>query len=362
MADLMDANEAKAILGCDDAMLNDYVNSGQLRAQSVDGQLKVNADDVQALVSGLESDDGTIILSGDSEDLSIDLDDVGGSGELFDDTAATMMGDDDAGITFSESDSLEVVSFEDGNTQELSFDDVNDESAPTEGLTFTESNTAVMTTFDETMIDETMIDQTVGDLDSIEYDEDESSNTGGSRRSSARHSVHSQRYVPTEEKELHVAFPIIIGLTVFIMALGVVPYFFLAMGPVDGAEYRTGEQKYGSDDGGILTDLAANIAGFSVEPNPEQHKKNHSDSPFIKNPDKTAKWRYDQFLDGADKTLETRLDEMHIDAIETNDNGEPTSATANNREGNPMATYSVTPRNVDVSEGNNDTRYELKRR
>ena len=68
-----------------------------------------------------DSDDGTIILSGDSEELSIDL------GEVVDDSAQTMIQPLDAdgteSITFG--DDLEVVSFDDGNTEELSFEDTD---------------------------------------------------------------------------------------------------------------------------------------------------------------------------------------------------------------------------------------------
>ena len=103
MADMIDAKDAKAQLNCDDATLQSHINSGALRAQRVGGKLMLNSEDVAKLAK--DGEDGTIVLTGDSENLSIDL------GKVVDDQAATMaQGKDtrkDDSITFG--DELEVV-------------------------------------------------------------------------------------------------------------------------------------------------------------------------------------------------------------------------------------------------------------
>ena len=187
MADMISASEAKNILGCDDATLNNHINNGSIRAQRVDGQMQVNREDVLRLSTGSESDDdGTLILASESDDFSIDL------GEVVDDSAATMVhggGSDDAQITFNDSDGLEMPDLDAEATQDMGTTDA------TADLSFTESNTAVVTSVDETMVDETMVDQTAADLQTVDYGDtgyDDSPRRSSSGRVSQR-SIRSQR-------------------------------------------------------------------------------------------------------------------------------------------------------------------------
>ena len=55
---MIDAKDAKKLLGCDDATLNNHINSGALRAQRAGGRLMVEQDDVEKLVSD-KDDEGT---------------------------------------------------------------------------------------------------------------------------------------------------------------------------------------------------------------------------------------------------------------------------------------------------------------
>ena len=84
MADMIEAKDAKRLLGCDDAQLNSFVNSGQIKAQRIGGKLMLNKADVEK-VRQQKEDDGTIVLTGDSDDLSIDL------GKVVDDSAETIV-------------------------------------------------------------------------------------------------------------------------------------------------------------------------------------------------------------------------------------------------------------------------------
>ena len=101
---------------------------------------RAGSEDVQAIN---ESDDGTIILSGDSEDLSIDLGDVleeGGGGQH------DQLDSEESNITFNDDSNLEVVDFDSGNTVDMNM------TAGTEDLSFTDSNTAAVTSIDETVV------------------------------------------------------------------------------------------------------------------------------------------------------------------------------------------------------------------
>jgi len=148
MADMIDANEAKARLGCDDATLQGYINNGTIRAQRTGGRILCNADDIAKLADGGD-DDGTIVLTGDSDDLSIDL------GKVVDDSSETIVqlrggAPDDSSITFG--DELEVVSFDDNaHTSERVFDETR-QTGESGHLSFTDSNTAVMTAVGETAV------------------------------------------------------------------------------------------------------------------------------------------------------------------------------------------------------------------
>src|SRR3954464_7534169 len=148
MADMIDAKDAKQILGCDDDTLQKHVNAGTIRAQRVGGKLMLNKEDVDKV----KEEDGTIVLTGDSDNLSIDL------GKVVDDTSETIVQskgkDTNSGESITFGDELEVVNFDDTNTRDLSFEEKQGQPGgdKTGNLSFTDSNTAVMTAVDETNV------------------------------------------------------------------------------------------------------------------------------------------------------------------------------------------------------------------
>lgn len=321
MADMISAAEAKSILGCDDATLNNYINNGTIRAQRAGGQLQVSREDVLRLSSGSESDDGTLILASESDDFSIDL------GEVVDDSAATMVNtaSDDAAITFNDNDGLEMPDLDAEATQDL-----GGTTDATSDLNFTESNTAVVTSVDETMVDETMVDQTAADLQTVDYGDSE---PGGPspRRSSGRvsqRSVRSQR-VEFDEEPVHTAWPVLMGLTLALM-LFTIPYIYMMSWPSDYDE--RGEKVPGTVDN-MLTNLASSVVGFSVEPDADAFKLSNPQEPHIEmgqdvDPE-GGKWRYKQSLNGASSVKE-RLKHYTIQSVELSDTGKPQSAINKN--------------------------------
>ena len=97
-------------------------------------------------VDKIKEEDGTIVLTGDSDNLSIDL------GKVADDTSETMIQgsgpkDTQAGESITFGEELEVVNFDDTNTRDLTMDEKKSDN--TGNLSFTDSNTAVMTAVDE---------------------------------------------------------------------------------------------------------------------------------------------------------------------------------------------------------------------
>ncbi len=132
MADMIDAKEAKQVLGCDDDTLQKHVNAGTIRAQRVGGKLMLNKEDVEKL----KDEDGTIVLTGDSDNLSIDL------GKVVDDTSETMVQskgakDTNSGESITIGGDLEVVNFDDTNTRDLSADEKKS-NEQTGNLSFTQ--------------------------------------------------------------------------------------------------------------------------------------------------------------------------------------------------------------------------------
>jgi len=257
MAAMIDANEAKARLGCDDATLQGYINNGTIRAQRSGGRILCNEDDV-AKLAGSGDDDGTIVLTGDSDDLSIDL------GKVVDDSSETIVqsrggGPDDSSITFG--DELEVVSFDDNsNTSELVFDETR-QTGQSGNLSFTDSNTAVMTA-----VDETAVGATTAPLDF--QTQTEAPVSAGS----ARRSVRSNRMVMREEEPTHWIWPTLLGLTAAIAVLFILPYYVMAVVPKEDGKFSNGNRALGAQDNG-WTRMAGGIAGFSVEPNPDRFRQ-----------------------------------------------------------------------------------------
>lgn len=305
---MLNANQAKQMLGCDDATLNNYINNGTIRAQRVDGQVMLNEDDVVNLANAgaSDSDDGTIILSGDSEELSIDL------GEVVDDSAATMIqpleSGDTESITFG--DDLEVVSFDDGNTEELTFDD----TGATADLSFTEEQTVVMTDVDETAMQTATA---TSDFQTVDYDDDEEDDRDPyAAAATSRRSVRSQR-VRTAAPKTHWIWPTFLILTLVVAVFMIVPFYPLAMMPREEVDHE-GFTVRGIDDNG-WTNLASSVAGFSIEPDRETFQALHRDQEFIpmhqKDPNQPKDFRAQQYLSPYADADERRTS-LHITHVE----------------------------------------------
>ena len=290
MADMIEAKDAKKKLGCDDATLNNYVNSGTIRAQRTGGKLMLNAEDVDKLAGeqgGEEEEEGTIVLTGDSDDLSIDL------GKVVDDSSETLVHSKNdpkntESITFG--DELEVVSFDDNqNTSELVFDETK-QTGQAGNLSFTDSNTAVMTAVDETAVGATTAP--------IEFQTQENEPGSGNRPSSAassRRSVRSQRVV-VEETAAHWIWPTLLIASFIVGLFFVIPYYVIGLYPAGDERLSNRNRALGIDDN-AWTSMAGGLAGFSVEPNADRFKRTNPGSEFIDitATDPQATWRHKQF-------------------------------------------------------------------
>lgn len=305
---MIDAARAQQMLGCDEATFSNYINNGTIRSQRIDNQLMVEENDVQSVLSGggHESSDSILVLDGESEDLSIDLGDVGGddaAATLFDSGSGAQHGTDQ--ITFG--DELEVVSFDDGGTEQLDFGDDSEQTvsfddseatiafddAGTEALSFTESNTAVLTDVDDTAMATATSDyQTVDDGD---YDD-------GPQRSgvsSVRRSVRAER-VRQPMVKVSPAWMIILILTLLLSAALIAPYYVVSMWPKENVTYYNGDRAYGVDDN-AWANIAAMVVGFDVEPHPQTWAESHPDADQPHRPLKDAYpeqeniWRYQSY-------------------------------------------------------------------
>ena len=281
MADMIDAKEAKQILGCDDDTLNGHINGGAIRAQRIGGKLMVNKEDVQKVSA--EQDDGTIVLTGDSDNLQIDL------GKVIDDTSETMIQNNPGGakrsaatdsITFGEE--LEVINFDDNNkgTAELAFDD----SKRTMDLNFTDQNTAVMTA-----VDETQIGATTAQLDTSH----DAAPVATSNSSESRRSVRSNR-VRIESAPVHPAWVAMMALTTLILAFFVTPYLVMSAWARGEDKDAARNQARGVDDG-FWAGMASSLAGFSTEPNAARFRAINGDKEYVPNPDPAAASRADKY-------------------------------------------------------------------
>ncbi len=280
MADMIDAAEARQILGCDDEALNNHINSGSIRAQRLGSKLMLNREDVDKMA---KDDDGTIVLTGDSDNLSIDL------GKVVDDTGETMVqsrkndGSADS-ITFG--DELEVVNFDDGNTKDLAFDD------KAQTLNFTDSNTAVMTAVDETNVGAT----TAG----VDFATDHDQNMGSQRSNeSSRRSVRSNR-ARIEAPPVHWGWILCLAATVVVGAFFVLPYYFMAMWPSGDRDAHRGTYRGVADNG--WSSMAGGAAGFAVEPDRDVWLKSHEgEYRDMKDSDNQAAWRYKDYRNKLDR-------------------------------------------------------------
>ena len=304
MADMIDAKEAKSLLGCDDAALNGHINGGAIRAQRVGGKLMLNKDDVMKL----KDDDGTIVLTGDSDELNIDL------GKVVDDASETIVqprrdasGSATESITFG--DELEVVSFDDGNTKDLNFEKTK---ATNSGLSFTDSNTAVMTAVDETQVG--------GTTGPVEFSTSQVESQGPAGTASRR-SVRSNR-ARVEVVKIHWAWSLVMALTVIVSAAFIVPYYFISLWPNDGKD-AAGNVLRGQDDNG-WTNMASGSpwVNFSVEPDKARFTRNHEHGEWIdmaSEYDRLAKWRRDEYLGGKATKQGERLDSWVV--VEVSEDG-----------------------------------------
>jgi hypothetical protein len=335
MADMIDAKEAKGLLNCDDAALNNHINAGTIRAQRVQGKLMLNKEDVEKVAKEKGDDEGTIVLTGDSDELSIDL------GKVVDDASETIVqprkdaGNATESITFG--DELEVVSFDDGNTKDLNFDKTK--ATQPGNLNFTDSNTAVMTA-----VEETGVGGTTGSID-FQTSQVEATQSVGS---SSRRSVRSNR-ARAEQVAVHWIWPTLMALTL-IVGLGlIVPYYFIALIPhAFGEKDAKGNALRGLDDNG-WTNMASSVAGFSVEPDPVRFKNLHGDGEFvdIKQPDKDpqADWRFkawqgkfkpgerwDSFvivtIEDGGKKAKSKIGDLVFDVVEETQGGNSTDPNA----------------------------------
>lgn len=321
MAAMIDANEAKARLGCDDATLQGYINNGTVRAQRSGGRILCNEDDVAKLAGGGD-DDGTIVLTGDSDDLSIDL------GKVVDDSSETIVqsrggGPDDSSITFG--DELEVVSFDDNaNTSELVFDETH-QTGQAGNLSFTDSNTAVMTA-----VDETAVGATTAPLD-FQTQADVPSSAG-----SARRSVRSSRMVMREDEPTHWIWPTLLVVTTVVAALFILPYYVMSVAPREDAKLANKNRALGAQDNG-WTRMAGSIAGFSVEPNPERFRQNNPGADWIDIKDSgesQAGWRYQAFR-GTHREPSAKVSSLIITELDL----DAKTATAKTPQGTVLQTY-----------------------
>ncbi len=309
MADMIEAKDAKKILGCDDATLNGFVNSGNIKAQRIGGKLMLVKSDVDKMKRD-KDDDGTIVLTGDSDDLSIDL------GKVVDDSAETIVqsksGTDTVSgtesITFG--DELEVVSFDDHGTGELVFDETK-QTGNVPNLSFTDSNTAVMTAVDETSVGATTAP--------IEFQTDVEEGRGSSNDrpgTGRRSSVRSQR-IRTEVETVHWIWPTVLVLTMLFGIFMIVPYYVIALWPHPQA-LRTGETGRGLDDN-AWTNMAGGLSGFTVEPRKSKWEAAHAGEGGeyfdIKDRDSQAEWRIDKYR-GAYKEAEERQNTFLITTID----------------------------------------------
>lgn len=308
MADMIEAKDAKKKLGCDDATLNNYVNSGTIRAQRAGGKLLLNAEDVDKLAAeGGGDEEGTIVLTGDSDDLSIDL------GKVVDDSAETIVhskGDtrNSESITFG--DELEVVSFDDNqNTSELVFDETK-QTGQAGNLSFTDSNTAVMTA-----VDETAVGATTAPIEFQTQDDAAGASSRPSSNASSRRSVRSQR-ASAEEPRVHWIWPTLLITSFIIGAFFVVPYYVIGLSPSPEQRMANKDRLLGADDN-AWTAMAGSLAGFSVEPSAERFRTTNPGADFIDigTTDPQAVWRHKQFR-GDHKERDERVESFIVTELE----------------------------------------------
>jgi hypothetical protein len=289
---MIDAKQAKEILGCDDATLQNHVNNGAVKAQRQGGKLLVDEDDIKRLASR-EDEENTIVLTGESDNLQIDL------GKVVDDSSETIVqsggktpkpgGKDTQQITFS--DDLEVVSLDDAKDQAQT-----KATTAAQGLSFTDSNTAVVTS-----VEETAVGATTAPIDT-------GVQAAAGRRGTSqplpsgdsnRRSVRSSRRLPEEAVQVHWLWMAVACLTFIVGATLIAPYYVIGLWATGAEKDYGGYTVRGVDDSG-WTNMAGGVAGFHVEPNIKKYQAlggagEHKD---ISVKDPQASWRFTKYQDG----------------------------------------------------------------
>lgn len=390
MAELIDANTAKQMLGCDDATLSNYINNGTVRAQRVNGVLMLNQADVSNLAKGgkqSDSDDGTIILSGDSEEMSIDL------GEVIDDSAVTMVqpqvqsasaaNPPTESITFGED--LEVPTIEADKSEQVSFD----ETGATANLNFTDEQTVVL---GSTEVDETGYQTAAGstnaisstdDFQTVSYDDAPAEGSEEAVGAGVRRSIRSQR-IRTAPTKTHWIFPVVLFLTMGVIVFLIIPYYILHVVPRtdENQEGNPIKQIYkgiqthflgqkGTVDG-AWTDLASNVAGVTIEPDKTEFMRGRpkEDEAKYKSIDQAPNhkdvWYYQWYLGPFQKKPKEEAKELRRlsliiqEAVSDTPETPPSKAKAKDDKGADIATYEVREQPDDVGGNPEDaikTRY-----
>jgi hypothetical protein len=296
MGQMIDAAKAKELLGCDDATLQGHIKSGALKFQRRDGKLLFDQDDVLRL-SGDKEDENTIVLTGESDNLHIDL------GKVVDDSSETMVQakGETQHITFGEE--LEVVSLDDdkkpsGKTARPGPKASGGKGAksPTSDLSFTDSNTAVVTS-----IEETSVGGTTGPIETGPVGPPPPRHAESGRRS-----VRSSRRLPELSSADEVGWPWVVMLALaFVVGLLVTaPLYPMAMWPheTDKGPERdyAGNAVRGVDDT-FWTSMAETLSfcDFSAEPNRAKWERNHgasSEYRDISNLEPQAEWRHQKYI------------------------------------------------------------------
>jgi hypothetical protein len=329
---MIDAKQAKDILGYDDATLQQHINSGGIRAQRQGGKLLVEEEDVLRLANR-EDEDGTIVLTGESDNLQIDL------GKVVDDSSETIVqatssqAKDSQQITFGED--LEVVSLEDSKTSDLG------QTRPTtaaQGLSFTDSNTAVLTS-----VDETAVGNTTAQLDT--GPQQAGPGTRIPPTESGRRSVRSSRRTVEIETDVPWYWMACLALAFAIGIFFIAPFYVVSTVARPGERDGGGNVLRGADDS-LWSGMAGGVAGFQVEPDQKAWAKagNTGEYTDIKTKDPQAQWRFAAYQAGLTAQGE-RINSFVIEKVVEDANGIKAIAKAGGKE------YTVVEKKIQSADG-----------
>ncbi len=359
MADMIDFQQALQVLGCDEATLQNMIDNGTIRAERSDGQLLLNADDVQSQSGGGGSDsDSILVLDSESEDMSIDLGEVVDDGSQTMDIGGAQTQDLEASggtesLTFG--DELDVPSFDDGQTEELDLDTEPagaaagfDDAANTENLSFTDSNTAVITDVDETVVGSATATSDYQTVDFEDEEEPPPSSASSARSPGVRRSVRQTANV--QEPRIHPFFAFIAILTFIAGGALLVPILLVKFWPSEDPEatYYNGDRVYGIDDT-VWSTLAGSMAGFSVDPVEDHFRELHPDDEWIplNQPEgETAYFRFRNYMNTGKANEYTdsneRAESFVITDVDMDEEGNVTQAYHRDPASDRSRTFQVT--------------------